>query len=197
MQQEDLFSRIHLVLRHDQVLSKDGQTINSSVTQFDLHDFSRLAKTYGLGGFHCVTPLKEQHRICSEILSFWEKGYGQEYNPDRVHALQLLTLHFSFEDVLESVSRQHGGLNPITVGTSAKSSNPEKEIAFKDFSSKIGRSGLPIVVQFGTSWGLSPEQLDRSDWNLPPVNGLSGYNHLSVRCAAAIIVDRLFMAHQN
>ena len=194
---KELASRIHLVLRHDQVMGRGEKCIDSSVTQIDLHDFSRLTQTYGLGGFHCVTPLEGQHRICGEILSYWEEGYGRDYNPDRVQALKLLTLHRSFDEVIGQVRDQSGGKEPLLVATSAKSVFPEKEIAFHEFLSTIGRSGRPVLLQFGTSWGLNPEQLDRSDWILPPVKGHSGYNHLSVRCAAAIIVDRIFIAYQN
>ena len=188
---------IHLVLRHDSVMGRKEKTIDSSVTQIDLHDFSRLARTYGLKGFHCVTPLEAQHRICQEILSYWEEGFGGTYNPDRLQALQVLWLHRSFDEVIEKITLENQGRVPIIVGTSAKRTHLEKEIAFQEFSSRIGRSGRPILIQFGTAWGLSPEQLDRSDWILPPVNGLTGYNHLSVRCAAAIIVDRIFQAYQN
>lgn len=194
---------LHLVLRHDQVLGREENLINSSVTQIDLHDFSRLACTYQLGGFHCVTPLESQHKICHDILSYWREGYGQTYNPDRNQALSGLALHRSFDEVLESVTpivderRLKSDNHPIIVGTSARKVLPEKEVAFEDFSSKIGRSGRSVLIQFGTAWGLSPHQLDRCDWILPPVDGLSGYNHLSVRCAAAIIIDRIVHARQN
>lgn len=193
----DYPGNIHLVLRHDHVMGRNDQRIDSSVTQIDLHDFSRLARTFGLGGFHCVTPLESQHRICGEILSYWREGYGKDYNPDRLMALGLLTLHRNFEESIQFITENSGGTAPIIVGTSAKQTFLQKEIAFADFSSRIGRSGHPVLIQFGTSWGLSPEQLDRSDWILPPVDGPTGYNHLSVRCAAAIIVDRILQGHQN
>ena len=43
----------------------------------------------------------------------------------------------------------------------------------------------------GTGWGLSPEVMARADLRLAPVQGPSYYNHLSVRAAAAVILDRL------
>ncbi len=184
-----LRSQVHLVLRHDNVLGRGDAPIHASVTQIDLHDFCRLCYTYGLGGFHCVTEIEAQHKICAEILRFWQEGYGKDYNPDRVRALDSLHLHHSFDSLLDFFGAS-GGPAPLLIGTSAQ--EQEKKLDFGSFSSIIERSGRPAVIQFGTSWGLSPGQLRRCDWVLPPIVGHNGYNHLSVRCAAAIIVDRLF-----
>ena len=180
---------IHLVLRHDQVLGRNDSRIHSSVTQIDLHDFCRLSTTYGLAGFHCITQMEAQHRICSDILKFWQEGFGSGYNPDRRDALQLLAIHDSFDAAVQQIEEQEGA-PPLLIGTCARATD-YKTLAFEDFSPIIERSGRPAVIQFGTAWGLSPEQLDRCDWVLPPISGRSGYNHLSVRCAAAIIVDRI------
>jgi hypothetical protein len=50
----------------------------------------------------------------------------------------------------------------------------------------------PYLVLFGTGWGLAEEIMERADYTLKPVSGYTDYNHLSVRSAAAIIMDRLF-----
>ena len=39
---------------------------------------------------------------------------------------------------------------------------------------------------------MAPELLEEVDAFLPPLAGLGEYNHLSVRSAASIILDRLF-----
>ena len=181
-------SKIHLVLRHDSVLGRQENPIHASVTQIDLHDFCRLCLTYGLGGFHCVTQMEAQHRISAEILDFWQNGFGKDYNPDRVQALELLKLHSSFDQVLAEIKEAEGA-PPLLFGTSAR--HAEKTLEFPEVFPIIERSRRPAVLQFGTAWGLSPEQLGRCDWILTPIEGHAGYNHLSVRCAAAIIVDRI------
>lgn len=186
-----MFEKIHLVLRHDQVQGRGETLIHASVTQIDLHDFCRLSCTYGLGGFHCVTAIESQHRISAEILDFWRDGFGQSYNPDRVEALASLSLHRTFEELVEAVTAREGQA-PLIVGTSARKT--DKNLDFHELLSIMRRSGRPLVLQFGTAWGLSSEQLHRCDWVLPPIEGRLGYNHLSVRCAAAIIVDRLIQA---
>lgn len=182
---------VHLVLRHDHVLGREGQSIHASVTQVDIHDFSRLAMTFDLGGFHCITEITAQHRICQEMLDFWRKGPGKTYNPDRVAALDKLHIHQDFNQCLAQIEEQ-SGKRPFLLATSAKTHH--KNIDFADVPSIIESSGRPLVVLFGTAWGLSAEQMNRCDGTLPPICGQHGYNHLSVRCAAAIIVDRLFQS---
>ncbi len=48
----------------------------------------------------------------------------------------------------------------------------------------------PFFLLFGTGWGLTQEVKGSSDYVLAPIEG-KGYNHLSVRSAVAIILDRL------
>ncbi|HQK80165.1 MAG TPA: RNA methyltransferase [Syntrophales bacterium] len=49
------------------------------------------------------------------------------------------------------------------------------------------------MLVFGTGWGLADSIVARADCSLPPVRGGSdGYNHLSVRSAVAVVLDRLF-----
>ena len=48
-----------------------------------------------------------------------------------------------------------------------------------------------VILLFGTAWGLHEEVMKKTDSILDPVSGKTGYNHLSVRTAAAIILDRL------
>ena len=177
-------SKLHLALRHDNVLGRSEKIIHSSITQVDLHDFCRLCLTYGLAGFHCITEIEAQHRICGEILTHWREGY----DPDRNQALSLLRLHWRFDAALNEIETHHRA-KPLLIGTSARSH--QKNIEYNNLWDIMSSSGRPAVIQFGTSWGLSPDHLRRCDWVLPPIEGHAGYNHLSVRCAAAIIVDRL------
>ena len=52
-------------------------------------------------------------------------------------------------------------------------------------------SATPVLLVFGTAWGLTDEFMAQADHILEPLAGTGTYNHLSVRSAAAIIVDRL------
>ncbi|MDD4701148.1 MAG: RNA methyltransferase, partial [Desulfovibrio sp.] len=48
----------------------------------------------------------------------------------------------------------------------------------------------PVMLCRGTAKGLAPEVLEQCDGLIRPVRFL-GYNHLSVRSAAAILADRI------
>jgi hypothetical protein len=47
------------------------------------------------------------------------------------------------------------------------------------------------VLALGTAWGLAETFMETSDHVLEPVTGGTDYNHLPVRSAAAIILDRV------
>ena len=52
-------------------------------------------------------------------------------------------------------------------------------------------SGRPHLLVFGTAWGLAETFISEADYILAPITGPTDYNHLSVRTAAGIILDRL------
>ena len=49
----------------------------------------------------------------------------------------------------------------------------------------------PILLLFGTGFGIEAEVMKSFDYILAPVYGSCDYNHLCVRSAVAIILDRL------
>ncbi len=79
--------KIYLALVHYPVKNKNGQTITSAVTNLDLHDIARAAKTYGVGAFYVVTPLEDQKELVEKIVSHWTEGFGRIYNPKRFEAV--------------------------------------------------------------------------------------------------------------
>jgi len=56
---------------------------------------------------------------------------------------------------------------------------------------KILGEARACLLLFGTGWGLADELFEQADHVLEPIRGVNGFNHLSVRTAAAIILDRL------
>ena len=53
------------------------------------------------------------------------------------------------------------------------------------------RIDQPYLLLLGTGWGLTEECFASADLILEPIAGNGTYNHLSVRSAAAIMLDRL------
>lgn len=178
---------LYVALTHYPVVNKNGSTIASAVTNLDLHDLSRAAKTYGVQSLYIITPLADQKALVEKIVSHWLSGYGSIYNPKRGMALELICIKDSLDDVIDHI-RSNGQGSPKIVATSAR--NSHSSINFGKFRELL-KSGKPYLLIFGTAWGLSKDFIAGADYILEPIKSNTGYNHLSVRSAAAIILDRL------
>jgi len=177
---------------HYPVVNKTGETIASAVTNLDLHDISRAAKTYGIKRLYVVTPLTDQQQLVQRIVAHWMDGAGSRYNPKRREAMALVRMAGTWEEVIERIASKGEG-RPKTIITSAKGC--ERMIGFGRMRSLL-QNGTPHVLVFGTAWGLAESFRAQADYILAPVKGPTEYNHLSVRSAAAIILDRLVGSEQ-
>jgi hypothetical protein len=181
------YHNVHLALVHWPVYNRAGRLITSAVSNLDLHDISRAAKTYGVQTFYVVTPLPDQQELVRRIVSHWTQGIGATYNPDRRAALELVNLTSSFEEAVEHIASK-AAARPVTVVTDARPHGGH--IGFDKLSKMLG-SQHPLLLTFGTAWGLSREFIENADYVLAPIMGPTDYNHLSVRSAASIVLDRL------
>ena len=180
--------RLYVGLVHYPVYNKNHERIASAVTTFDLHDLSRLAKTYGVKRLYVITPLEDQQELAGRVVRHWTEGYGANYNPNRKEALELIRVLDSIEDCVGEVAKMEGE-NPVIFTTDAS----EKKTVMLNYSEALDmvRADKVILLLFGTAWGLGEEVFDRADYFLDPIRTDTDYNHLSVRSAAAIILDRL------
>lgn len=179
--------RLYVTLIHYPVVNKKGERIASAVTNLDLHDIARAVKTYGGLGFYVATPLTDQKALVERIVSHWTTGVGGEHHPTRKQALELIRVADSLEAVCEDIARREG-VAPKTVVTSAK--QRDGVMSFAGFRTVL-EAETPVLLIFGTAWGLAEEIIIQADYSLMPIAAKTGYNHLSVRCAAAIVMDRL------
>ena len=179
----------YLVLSHSDVLIGPENTLGTtSVTSIDIHDIARSAHTYGFEQFFVVTPLKDQQKIVQTLLDFWQKGPGFSYNRSRFEAVKSVQLKNSMADVIEAIEKETNK-KPIIISTSARQVENVPRITFYD-QDKVWADQRPVVIVLGTGKGLSEEFIRKSDYTLLPLDGFSDFNHLSVRSAAAIILDR-------
>jgi hypothetical protein len=178
---------LYVALVHYPVVNRQGDTIASAVTNLDLHDIARSARTYGVKAFYVVTPLTDQIKLVETIVSHWTEGPGGRHNPKRREALSLIRIEESLSGVVGHIGEQ-GAAAPRIVVTSAKKRSGS--IDYERLREMI-QTGEPYLLVFGTGWGLSDQVMDGADYFLQPVSGPVDYNHLSVRSAAAIILDRL------
>jgi hypothetical protein len=180
-------SNLYLGLVHHPVYDKRREVVATAITNFDIHDIARCAKTFGAGGFFVITPLESQVRLAERILRHWVEGTGSIYNPTRKESLSLVRVSRSIDEA----DREISGLwqtKARRVATGASSHPKGIDFGFLKKLLKDGRT--PFFLLFGTGWGLTQEVRDDSDYVLAPIEG-KGYNHLSVRSAVAIILDRL------
>ena len=178
---------IHLALIHYPVYNKVGEVVTSSVTTLDIHDISRVARTYAVSSFFVVTPLKTQRQLVERLIEHWMTGYGAEYNPTRKEALLITRVMNNLTEMVRDLTEQYEK-KPVIVATSAKKFS--ESVGFQYLRKEIKR-GEPILLLFGTGWGLEKSILMEADYVLDPIEGVGEYNHLPVRAAIAIILDRL------
>lgn len=180
----------YLGLVHGPVNNKKGNEVTTSVTNLDIHDIARSVRTFGFKGYHIITSIQKQHQLVGRILGHWETDYGNDYNPDRQDALAGVVLSNTIEDTIKTIEAKHG-MRPYVVVTGAnfKSDDGDEE----RLAEVLRLDKRPMLLLFGTGWGLTASVTDDADFRLAPLFGAAkdGYNHLSVRSAVAIYCDRI------
>ncbi len=190
-------SHVYLTLVHYPVYDKNGRVVATSITNYDIHDISRVAKTYALGGYYMVTPLVSQQELCRRIIRHWIEGVGSRYNQTRQEAFSTTYLAESLKEVVEQIQKKYG-VPPIVITTSARENIADEcgkpVLSYQETRKRLQEQILvSYLIVFGTGYGVENQCIQEySDFILEPIQGVAGYNHLSVRSAAAIIIDRLF-----
>jgi tRNA (guanine37-N1)-methyltransferase len=180
-----LAARTHLALVHHPVVDRTGKVITTALTNFDVHDLARSSLTYGLAGYHIVTPITSQRDKAEHIASLWIHDEGGEH---RARALQLVRTAESLEAVIETLR------DPTVVVTSARAESfpgvPRRSA--DELYAEASTNSSPMLLVLGTGWGLADSLIPSVSRVLAPIEGASDWNHLSVRSAGAILLDRLF-----
>lgn len=181
-------ARLYLALIHAPVYNKNRMIVATSITNLDLHDIARSATTYDVAGYFVVHPAEAQQALAKRIMGFWQKGYGAEYNPDRKEAFARVHVVGTLDEVIAQIEAIEGR-TPLRVATDAR--KYPNTVSYAEMRTRIEEGEEPVLLLFGTGWGLLQEDVEKADFILEPIFGPVEYNHLSVRSAAAIILDRL------
>jgi len=179
---------LYIALLHYPVYNKRGDIVTTAVTNMDIHDISRAARTYGVKRFYIITPIEQQKRFVERILHHWQKGYGITYNPSRKQAFDIVRVEETLDGTIAALSQETGERVNVVV-TSA--SSRENSLTCEELGKKISQSSEAFLIVFGTGWGIVEEIIQKADFLIEPIEGNSDYNHLSVRSAAAVTLDRL------
>ena len=177
--------RVALALVHHPVLDRGGQVVTTAVTNLDVHDIARSSHTFGLSDFFVVHPVSAQRELVTRIRDHWVEGSGARRIPDRKPAMEVVRIVPSLDDAVAALG---DGTELWTT-----SAAPGGTLPFASARGALEAGGPPVLLCFGTGWGLAPDVMDRASARLPPISSprTDGYNHLSVRAAVAIILDRL------
>jgi tRNA (guanine37-N1)-methyltransferase len=171
---------LYVGLLHWPCLDKNGEEIATAITNLDLHDIARVCLTYGIDTLYIVHPYQGQLDFAKKIMDHWLKGFGGEYNPIRKKALEVIRLVSDIEEI----KRQTGAR---MVGTSAAKTDDCMSWAEARDLVQIE----DVCLLFGTGWGIVPRLLETLDGVIEPIDAGGDFNHLSVRSAVSIAIDRI------
>jgi hypothetical protein len=178
--------RLAIALVHRPVLDKEGLVVTTALTNIDVHDLARSARTYGCTDYFVVHPVEMQRELATRIVAHWTEGSSAKRIPDRKDALAIVRAVPKLEDAIAAL-----GADVEVWVTAARVLEGKTTLSFEGARTKLEGSGGPVLLVFGTGWGLAPEIIDGAHAVLEPIRGPGPWNHLSVRSACAIALDRL------
>ncbi len=176
--------RLAIALVHHPVLDARGNVVTTALTNMDVHDLARSATTYGCSDYFVVHPIEAQRTMVERILEHWTFGSSAKRIPDRKDALSVVQIATSLDEALARL-----GAATETWVTAAREIG--STTTFGEARGILEVDGPPVLLVFGTGWGLAREVTDRATRVIEPIRGSSSFNHLSVRAACAIALDRL------
>jgi hypothetical protein len=183
--------RCAIALVHHPVLDGKGDVVTTAVTNLDIHDLARSARTYGVSDYFVAHPIAAQRELVERIREHWIDGSSGRRIPDRREAISLLRIVETLEGAVDAL----GGRESVDVWVTAARSLG-RSVTFDDARARLRNDSEKCVLMvFGTGWGLASSVLEGADALLEPIRSERGeYNHLSVRSACAIALDRLLGA---
>ena len=180
--------KVYIALVHYPAYNSRLEVIPTAFKSIDAHDISRDATTYGVRKFYMVNPVEEQRRLAGKLVDHWIEGEGKNFNETKSRAFGIISIMSTIEEVVEQIEKIEGK-KPKIVATDARFS--DDMTGYRALREKIFKNTEPFLILFGTGWGLTHETVKAADYVLKPISGYSEFNHLSVRSAAAIVLDRL------
>jgi len=178
---------IYIGLVHHPVYNKNKEIVTTSLTNLDIHDIARTSKTFALKKYFIINPQPSQKEIFMRIKKFWQTDIAQEYNIARFNAFDIIEYVNSITEAKEII-KEKSTAEPKTFATSARNF---PNCTGYDRTKKIIAASNSCLILFGTAHGLTEEVMKNCDYIIEKIKGRQDYNHLSVRSAIAITLDRI------
>ncbi|MBS3737221.1 MAG: RNA methyltransferase [Candidatus Bipolaricaulota bacterium] len=180
---------LYIGLLHYPMRNRRGDVVTTSMTSMDVHDIARTAKTFGAARYYVITPLKTQREIARRLRGYWTEQERTRENTNRGEALELVSVLDKLEEGILDISDREEK-EPLLVGTSARHLD-ERRMEYEEATDQLREETKPMFLLFGTGWGMADELTSQLDYLLPPIEGIDEFNHLSVRAAVAVTLDRV------
>ena len=181
-------ANLSVALLHHPVYNKHRELVTTAFTNLDIHDIARTARTFGLARYYLVSPSAEQQRLIQRIVTHWDAGWGADYNPDRREALSIVRVVDNLQNALTDLQQTHQ--QPVNIIATGAARRPNVT-SFDGLRRQLHNNDQHHLLLLGTGWGLADEIFEQATTILEPIQGCDSYNHLPVRSALAIMLDRL------
>jgi hypothetical protein len=179
---------LHTALVHYPILDAQGGIVTTAITNLDIHDIARSSRSYGCESYFLIHPVAAQRELVERIQGHWREGASGKRIPDRKTALEIVRCVPTLEDLFAAF----GGREHVELWATSARREGIAVTTYREARALLTGEGKPVCLLFGTGWGMPRSILDGCDRLIEPIaSAASSYNHLSVRAAAAISLDRL------
>lgn len=183
-----MISNFSVILLHELMVDKQGKLVTTSLTLNDIQDLARSVRSYGAKQLFIAHPSAALRKLARRLEQHWQEGFGATYNPTRKEALSTVRIVSSLDEALLHIENEEGRM-PKLIATSAKEGG--NRLKFAALRKLITEAQHHYLMMLGSGWGMSEGLLSRADLFVEPIRTSANYNHLSVRAAGAILLDRL------
>ncbi|HUA35477.1 MAG TPA: RNA methyltransferase [Candidatus Binataceae bacterium] len=179
---------LYVALIHHPVVDRNGAIVTSAITSLDIHDIARAARTYEVRNVFVVHPVGEQRNFAASVVDHWKFDFGRAHDSRRREALERVRIVTDLDSAIAEAEKISGA-RPRIIHTSARTTGGTSYSELRTMMESA--DAPPMMLLLGTGFGMAASVAQRADIILAPVLGPGDYNHLSVRSAAGIILDRL------
>lgn len=67
---------VYIGLVHYPIYNKHMEVVTTALTNYDLHDIARTAKTYGVRTYFIIHPIESQREMALRIMTHWKREAG-------------------------------------------------------------------------------------------------------------------------